>query len=209
MAKAAKNVNGHRIEEALANANAHLHALSANIAQSSNQEAQVVYIRALLPGFVFVLALVAAYCYIIYRIGATHHWKSDAQLSWHLFAIAATTGALGAVVSVMLRVANQPLTINYSAGRGIIRLGGVFRPVVGAIFGLVFFVLINAGLLQMLATPHTMATRAFFVAAVCFAAGLSERRAQDVIVRALPVEKETEPVVDQSPARRPNGGTAS
>jgi TRAP-type C4-dicarboxylate transport system permease large subunit len=183
--------------------------LTTKIAQYSKQEAQVVYIRALLPGSILVLALVAAYSYVIYRISATHHWTSDAQLSWHLFAIAATTGALGAVVSVLLRVANQPLTINYSAGRGLIRLAGVFRPVVGATFGLAFFVLINAGLLQVLATPHEMKSRAFFVAAICFAAGFSERRAQDVIVRAVPVEKGTEPVADQSPARQPNGGTAS
>jgi hypothetical protein len=209
MVKAVEDITGYRIKEALANANAYLRTLTTHIAQYSKQEAQVVYIRALFPGFAFVLALVAAYCSIIYEIGVTRHWTSDAQLSWHLFAIAATTGALGAVVSVMLRVANKPLTINYSAGRGLIRLAGVFRPVVGAIFGLVFFVLINAGLLQVLAAPHKMGSRAFFVAAICFAAGFSERRAQDVIVRALPVEKETEPVADQSPARRPNGGTAS
>ncbi len=209
MAKAAEDISGHRIKEALANANDQLHALTAKIAKYSKQEAQVVYIRALVPGSILVLALVAAYSYVIYRISATHHWTSDAQLSWHLFAIAATTGALGAVVSVLLRVANQPLTINYSAGRGLIRLAGVFRPVVGATFGLAFFVLISAGLLQVLATPHEMKSRAFFVAAICFAAGFSERRAQDIIVRALPVEKGTEPVADQSPARQPNGGTAS
>lgn len=209
VAEAAEDVTGNRVKEALVNANAHLHTLSVNIAQYSNQEAQVVYIRALLPGFFFVLAVVAAYSYIIHRVGTAHHWTSDARLSWHLFAIAATTGALGAMVSVMLRVANQPLTINYGAGRGLIRLGGVFRPVVGAVFGLVFFVLINAGLLQVVAAPHEMGSRAFFVAAICFAAGFSERRAQDVIVRALPVEKGTGPAADQSPARQPNGDTAS
>jgi hypothetical protein len=207
MAKVVEDITGHRIKEALTKANVHLDVLRTKIVHYSNQEAQVVYIRALVPGSILVLLLVAAYSSVIYHISATHHWTSDAQLSWHLFAIAATTGALGAVVSVLLRVANQPLTINYTAGRGLIRLAGVFRPVVGATFGLAFFVLINAGLL--LAAPHEMSSRAFFVAAICFAAGFSERRAQDVIVRALPVGKGTEPVADQSPARRPNGGPAS
>lgn len=203
-----EDITGHRIKKALTHANAQLNELTTKIVKYSNQEAQVVYIRALLPGSILVLAIVAAYSYVIYHISATRHWTPDAQLSWHLFAIAATTGALGAVVSVLLRVANQPLTINYTAGRGLIRLAGVFRPVVGATFGLAFFVLINAGLL--LATPHEMNSRAFFVAAICFAAGFSERRAQDFIVRALPaVNKGTEPVADQSPARRPNGDTAS
>jgi hypothetical protein len=205
--KAVEDITGHRINEALKKANDQLKALTTKIEQYSKQEAQVVYIRALLPGSVLVLAIVAVYSYVIYRISVNHHWAPDAQLSWHLFGIAATTGALGAVVSVLLRVANQPLTISYSAGRGLLRLAGVFRPIVGAIFGLAFFVLINAGLL--LATPHEMSSRAFFVAAICFAAGFSERRAQDFIVRALPASKGPEPDADQSPARRPNGGTAS
>ena len=51
--------------------------------------------------------------------------------------------------------------------------------------------------------PSDIGIRAFFVAAICFAAGFSERRAQDVIVRVLPTEKEAESDADRSPARRP------
>ena len=73
-----------------------------------------------------------------------------------------------------LRVSNHPLRISYNAGRRLIWLAGYFRPIVGAIFGLVFYVLINAGLLQVLVAPHELGSRAFFIAAVCFAAGFSE-----------------------------------
>jgi hypothetical protein len=94
------------------------------------------------------------------------------------------------------------LSIAYIAGRGLIWLSGFSRSIVGAIFGLIFYVLINAGLL-LLAPPHDIQGRAFFVAAICFAAGFSERRAQDFIMRALPTQDGTESDADESPARRP------
>jgi hypothetical protein len=162
-----------------------------------------LYIRGMLIGLLAVLAPVGAYAYLIFHISATHHWPSKTELFWHLITIAVTSGALGAVVSVILRISNRPLSIAYTAGRNLIWLAGFFRPIVGAIFGLVFYVLINAGLLQVLGSPSTIEKLAYFVAAVCFAAGFSERRAQDFIVRVLPTQEGTESDAVESPARRP------
>jgi hypothetical protein len=192
-----------RIDLALGYANIRIDRLVKKIDQFSRREAQIVYIKGLAPGILSVLLLVAIYAYAIFRVSTAHDWTVGAQLFWHLISIALVSGALGAVVSVMLRVSNHPLTIDYSAGRRLILLAGCFRPIVGAIFGLVFYVLINAGLLQVIAAPHQIGSRAFFVAAICFAAGFSERRAQDVIIRALPTEKGPEADADKSPARRP------
>jgi hypothetical protein len=202
-AKVIGNITSRRIQEALIYANNHLRTLADRIDQFSRRAAQILYVRGMYLGIFSVLALVAVYVYAIFRISATRHWTSEARLLWHLIAIAVASGALGAVVSVMLRVSNRPLSIAYSAGRGLIWLAGCFRPIVGAIFGLVFYVLINAGLLQVLAAPRDIGSRAFFVAAICFAAGFSERRAQDVIVRALPTDRGAESDTDKSPARRP------
>jgi hypothetical protein len=207
--KATEDITSKRIKEALTYANTHLNTLADRIEQYSRREAQVVYVRGMYLGILFVFVLVAAYVSIIFGVATTHHWTSKVQLLWHLIAISVASGALGAVVSVMLRVSNRPLSIAYSAGRGLIRLAGCFRPIVGAIFGLVFYVLINAGLLQALAAPSDIGVRAFFVAAICFAAGFSERRAQDVIVRVLPTEKESESDADKSPARRPEENSVS
>jgi len=197
------------IKEALNRANDHLNKLTRMIDQFSRREAQVVYIKGMFLGSLIVLVLVAAYVTVIFLISETRHWTSGTQLLWHLIAIAVTSGALGAVVSVMLRVSNRPLSISYNAGRSLIRFAGFFRPIVGAIFGLAFYVLINAGLLQVLAAPRDIGDRAFFIAAICFVAGFSERRAQDFIVRALPTEKGTESDADESLARRPEEGRIS
>jgi hypothetical protein len=200
---AIENITSKRIKEALTYANGHLSTLADRIDQFARREAQIVYVRGMYYSIFSVLALVAIYEYIIFRVGTAQHWASGTQLLWHLIAIAVGSGALGAVVSVLLRVSNRPLSIAYNAGRRLIRLAGWTRPIVGAIFGLVFYVLINAGLLQVLAAPRDIGSRVYFVAAICFAAGFSERRAQDVIVRALPIEKGTESDADKSPARRP------
>jgi hypothetical protein len=204
-AKAIEDVTSKRIKEALTYANTHLSTLVDRIDQYSRREAQVVYIKGMFLSSLYILALVAVYVLVIFSLSATHHWTLETQVFWHLIAIAAASGAVGAVVSVMLRVSNHPLSIDYNAGRGLIRLAGCFRPIVGAIFGLVFYVLVNAGLL-LLAAPHEIRSRAFFFAAICFAAGFSERRAQDVIIRALPTNKGTESDADKSPARRPEEG---
>jgi hypothetical protein len=198
-----------RIQEALNLANEHMNKLRQTIDQLSRRKAQVIYITGMFLGIFSVLVLVAFYVHAIFQASATRHWTTSTQLFWHIIAIAVASGALGAVVSVMLRVSNNPLNIGFNAGRGLIWLSGYFRPIVGAIFGLAFYVLINAGLLQVLTAPRDIASRAFFVAAICFAAGFSERRAQDFIVRALPTEKGTESDVDESPARRPEEGRIS
>jgi hypothetical protein len=201
-----EDLSSKRVKEALDYANDHISKLADKVEQFSKRKAQVVYIRGMFIGIFSVLTLVAVYVYIIFRVSATRHWTSGTQLLWHLIAIAVVSGALGAVVSVMLRVSNRPLSIAYIAGRSLIWLSGFFRPIVGAIFGLVFYMLISAGLLQVLAAPRDIGIRAFFVAAICFAAGFSERRAQDFIVRALPTERGGESDTDESPARRPEEG---
>jgi hypothetical protein len=157
----------------------------------------------MLPGSLFVLVPAAVYVGIIFSLGASYGWTTEKQVAWYLVAIAVTTGALGAVVSVILRAADQPRNIDYHAGRQLIKLNGRFRPIVGAVFGLVFYILINAGLLQVLAAPQEIGARAFFIAATSFVAGFSERRAQDVILRAVPTGDGTEAPAGKSPARRP------
>jgi hypothetical protein len=197
-----------RIRKALDLANSHLRELDETIGQFASREAQGIYIRAMLPGSLFVLVPVAIYTGIIFGLGASHRWATETRVAWYLVAIAATTGALGAAVSVMFRVANQPLKIDYHAGCQLIWMNGSFRPIVGAVFGLVFYIIINAGLLQVLTAPREIGDRAFLIAAISFVAGFSERRAQDVILRAVPIGKGAEAQADTT-ARRPEEGRVS
>jgi hypothetical protein len=202
-AKAIEDQIDDPINVAIKYANSHLGDLADRISQFAKRDAQVVYVRGMLPGALCVLALVAIYVGCLFGISAGRHWTFETYLSWFLIPIALTCGALGATVSVLLRVANQPLSIDYHAGHRLIRTAGVIRPIVGAVFGLVFYIVVNAGLLQALAAPSDIVSRAHYIAAICFVAGFSERRAQDVIVRALPAGVGAETAADKPLARRP------
>jgi hypothetical protein len=93
----------------------------------------------------------------------------------------------------MLRVTNQPLQIDYHAGKSLMVFAGVFRPLIGALFGLIFFVLLNAGILQAVSLPEERDKFLYFVAAITFLAGFSERRAQDILVRGSPLGGDEKP----------------
>lgn len=208
-AKAIEGQPDERIKLALKYANSRLGELADRINQFAKRQAQIEYIRGMLPGGLFVLKLVAIYVGGLIIYGLFKNWTSDDYLSWLLIAIAVTCGALGATVSVLLRVANQPLSVDYHAGRDLIRTAGIARPLVGAVFGLVFYIISIAGLLQVLKAPSDIVTRAHYIAAIGFVAGFSERRAQDVIVRALPTGPATEAPADKPLGRRPEEDRAS
>ena len=88
-------------------------------------------------------------------------------------------GGAGAVVSVMTRVTSGRLLLNFEAGTGMLLLLGLFRPLLGAVFGAAIFVLVVAGLLP-LSVPEP-SKQLYFFAGLGFIAGFSERWAQDMI----------------------------
>jgi hypothetical protein len=91
-------------------------------------------------------------------------------------------GGLGAIVSVMQRMTAGNLTLQYHAGRFALMRVGVFRPLIGAIFATVVFLILRAGLVTIPATPppDERARLLYFYAALAFFAGFSERWAQDM-----------------------------
>lgn len=93
------------------------------------------------------------------------------------------SGAIGALISVMSRMAFGSLSLNYEAGEKIIRLLGAFRPIIGAVFGVALYVLPASGLLP-LRIPDNPSQQLYFYAGIAFLAGFSERWAQDMLVVA-------------------------
>lgn len=95
-------------------------------------------------------------------------------------------GALGATVSVMWRMTSGTFSINlptleYRSARSELRLMGAMRPAIGAVFALALFVFAMSPLL-----PIDAASKGdtFFLVALGFLAGFSERFAQDMFVRS-------------------------
>lgn len=99
-----------------------------------------------------------------------------------LLVVTAASGAVGAAVSVMLRVSRSSLEVGEDQQRWVLFLSGMFRPILGAVFGIAFYVLTVGGLLP-LDVPQDTTKAAFFFAGVAFLAGFSEQLAQDVFVR--------------------------
>jgi hypothetical protein len=110
-----------------------------------------------------------------------------------LVASCLASGAVGAVISVMVRVnRGTTLEVDYDRGRAVTLLAGGFRPIIGAVFGGALYVLVQGGLLP-LQIPSTgnlalsIAERSsFFFIGLSFLAGFSERWAQDTIVSSAP-----------------------
>jgi hypothetical protein len=67
-----------------------------------------------------------------------------------LFATCVMAGAIGAVLSVLTRMASlgKKFTRNYELGRKNVRWVGIYRPFVGGLFGVAAFFLLASGILQ-------------------------------------------------------------
>jgi hypothetical protein len=169
-----------RIQAALSTANTELERARNHIDSFATREAGKFY----LLGMLFAIALLMAFALTLGNVNMKD-WDAQSLL------IALVAGGLGAIVSVMARTMNtDQLKVDYHAGKLMISIGGFFRPLVGAVFGLVFYALIGSKLLPM-ALPSVTAPEApsskeqtlLFFATIAFLAGFSERLAQDTLVR--------------------------
>ena len=98
------------------------------------------------------------------------------------FLTAFIAGAVGAVVSVMSRMASGRADVEYETTRAYLSLLGAFRPLIGAIFGVALYFGIASGVLQFIQPPQDPDEVFFFYAFIAFLAGFSERWAQDMLV---------------------------
>lgn len=96
-------------------------------------------------------------------------------------------GAVGAIVSVMSRMSTGDSWLEYETARSYLRLLGMFRPLIGAIFGVALYFGIQSGVLQFIKPPSNENAVFFFFAFISFLAGFSERWASDVLV---PINKQ-------------------
>ena len=98
-----------------------------------------------------------------------------------LLRAAFVAGALGAVVSVLMRMTSGSLQLRYQVGPMYTRLLGVFRPALGAIFGVLMYFLLFGGGALSLQPPKEYTKQFFFTAILAFIAGFSERFAPDML----------------------------
>lgn len=102
-------------------------------------------------------------------------------------------GGVGAVLSVMTRLTANNLKVDSTAGRGLVRLAGSFRPLIGGIFAFAIYAFVKGGLLPIRVTVSGLGEIYFFLS-VAFLAGFSERLAQDAVTRAGSTISESGPL---------------
>lgn len=119
--------------------------------------------------------------------------RTLSQMLW-----VAAAGTLGSIVSILIRVVEEFHDKDYR-DRLTPFFIGFFKPVIGASFGILFLAFVNSGVVStplfMEAKPQTVAPAqpmtdsipenraAFFLFAIAFVVGFSERLAKDTITR--------------------------
>jgi hypothetical protein len=101
--------------------------------------------------------------------------------SFQAFLVTMLSGSLGAVLSVMIQMSRQKLTLRSDVHPRRLFLFGLLRPTVGSLFGMAIYVLILAGMLPL---SRNAQTELALAAALGFLAGFSERWARDVVTSA-------------------------
>jgi hypothetical protein len=103
----------------------------------------------------------------------------------------AVVGALGSIVSIMIRIRTFTFGGNIPDAWPFFFFG-LFKPIVGALFALFIVSALQAALIPAFQLPHDSGKSAWFFVTVAFLAGFSERFAGD-IVTSMEASSESKP----------------
>jgi tetrahydromethanopterin S-methyltransferase subunit G len=170
---AEKKVNRQELSAAARRSRVELAQVESYYDRAGEKTGRLVYFWGMVIG-ILVLALVAIPGALIFRLFGTYRFDDPAVRD---FFVCYALGAIGAIVSVMMRMARKSGRgfVDYEVGRPSLRRVGSFRPIIGAVFGVVVFLALKSGLVQL--QPGAEDQSAYFYATLAFVAGFSERRA--------------------------------
>jgi hypothetical protein len=154
---------------------------------------RLVYFSGMMYGAIAVTVLGVFLAVVLGWLGAT-------ETTLKTFFACYAAGAVGALVSVMSRMSsNEKFTIEYDVGRTPLRWLGSFRPVLGAVFGVAAYYLLQSDILRT--DPPEGNARFFYYGILAFVAGFSERTAK--VIREA-AERQLAP--EERGQRRSNDG---
>src|SRR3954464_3042214 len=140
--------------------------------RAAGRSGQIVYAGGMLLGALPLLLLVLLA--FVLRLADSN----DAAVRTGLFCFAA--GGLGALISVMSRMTSNRVRVDWEFGKDTLRTLGALRPFVGGIFGLMTFFALKSGVVAL--DIANSSKSAYFYILFAFAAGFSERLAQDMLL---------------------------
>ncbi|HUK94182.1 MAG TPA: hypothetical protein VLU96_03910 [Gaiellaceae bacterium] len=133
---------------------------------------QIVYVAGMLLGMVPVALVILLAIVLRFTAGT----DSPARIALLCFA----AGSVGALVSVMSRMTSNKVSVDWEFGKDTLRTLGSLRPFVGGVFGLITFFALKSGVIALDTLKGTKGVAFYIVFA--FAAGFSERLAQDMLL---------------------------
>jgi hypothetical protein len=134
------------------------------------RQAQLTYLCGMIFGAVLISAL---------SLGV---WAITGRSFSNRIVLAIALGGAGALLSVMARMSTPKgrFTLDYELGKAPLVVFGIFRPLLGAAFGLVMYGALASSLINVQLKSGADGTTALY-ALLSFTAGWSERLAKDVL----------------------------
>jgi hypothetical protein len=137
---------------------------------------RIVYVSGMIVGALFI-ALLCTLVAIVLAVWYPYRQGWTANERYVL--LCAGAGAAGALTSVLARMSSigGSFTIDVELGRPLLRRLGLYKPFVGAIFGVAVYWIFAGGLLVKMQIPNGAHNNkgVFFFGIVAFLAGFSER----------------------------------
>jgi hypothetical protein len=161
--------------------------------EAANGDSQLVYFGGMAVGVAFLA--------VLYVLGGSllhHEGVQDATIRGCLVA-----GALGAVVSVISRVNSGSFDLDVDVARGYTLFLGALRPLIGSIFGLLTYFMVTSGFVELFKVPGDGLQQFYFFCVIAFAAGFSERWAQDTLTGGLSGRGRSSPAATAKPPTKP------
>lgn len=152
-----------------------LAAIGHSYRQSANGDAQLVYFAGMAVGI--------AALGLLYILAASILDREGVEAETIVGCLVA--GALGAVVSVIARVNSGSFALDEDVARGYTLFLGSLRPWIGSIFGLLIYFAVTSDFIQIFQVPDDGTEAFYFFCVLAFAAGFSERWAQDTLTGGL------------------------
>ena len=90
-------------------------------------------------------------------------------------------GSIGAMLSVMQRLNDDKLDVQYEVGPALVRLTGTLRPILGGFAGFLTLLLILSRIVPL---PVGTGSDGVYLVVLAFAAGFAERSIPDIIGKA-------------------------
>jgi hypothetical protein len=150
----------------------HLKRIETYYHDAALRSGQIVYVAGMLLGMVPVAVLLVL-ALLLKLVDA-----SNVSARTALFCFAA--GSVGALVSVMSRLSSNKVRVDWEFGKDTLRTLGSLRPFVGGIFGLMTFFALKSGVVALDVLNSSKSN--YFYVLFSFAAGFSERLAQDMLL---------------------------